>query len=188
MRAAMAGVLRGIGAADISARSARIAERLAATDAWKSADAVLCFLSMPHEIDTAPLIGAARAQGKTVAVPRIEGNDIRFHVLPAGANDLPRDRWGIPVPDPSWPALDLARAARLLVAAPGLAFDRTGNRLGRGKGYYDRFLLMARGTARNVTAIGICLSEQLVGAVQYGPADQRLDGVVTEAETILVAS
>ena len=185
MRAAMKRSLTGIGAADLAERSVRVARRLALTEAWSRADTVLCFLSMAHEMDTAAMISGARAQGKTVAVPCIEHEDIRFLIMPPAAGRLPHDAWGIPVPDPAWLPLDLTRAARLLVAVPGLAFDRQGNRLGRGKGYYDRFLAGARRTAGNLTALGVCLSEQLVDEVPHGDRDQRLDGAVTETETIL---
>ena len=185
MRAAMKRRLRGIDAADLAERSVRVARRLAMTEAWSRADTVLCFLSMPHEMDTAAVISGARARGKTVAVPGIEREDIRFVILPPDTGDLPRDAWGIPVPDPAWLPIDLTRAVSVLVAVPGLAFDRQGNRLGRGKGYYDRFLAGARRTAKIMTALGVCLSEQLVDEVPHGDRDQRLDGAVTERETIL---
>lgn len=185
MRAAMKRRLSGIDAADLARRSTAIARRLALTDVWDRADTVLCFLSMPHELDTTAVISEARARGRTVAVPRIVEGDIRFVVMPPETGELHRDAWGIPEPDPVWPQLDLAAAARMLVTAPGLAFDRQGNRLGRGKGYYDRFLAGARRAAKSITAIGVCLSEQLVDAVPHGERDQRLDGVVTENETIL---
>ncbi len=180
MRKTMTAYLRGLAPSDLRARSVRIAEHLAATDAWRSADTVLCFLSMPHEIETGPLIAAARAGGKTVAVPRIQDGDIQFVVLPPYAGELTRDCWGIPVPGTAWPTVDLARAARPLVTAPGLAFDRHGNRLGRGKGYYDRFLWRARAQTRGLIALGICFSGQLVEEVPHGPDDQAVDGVVTE--------
>jgi 5-formyltetrahydrofolate cyclo-ligase len=188
MRAAMKRLMNGIDPADLADRSAAIARRFSLTEAWARADTVLCFLSMPHELDTADLILAARARGKAVAVPRIERNDIRFVVMPPDTVELLRDAWGIPEPDPAWLPLDLAHAAHLLVAAPGLAFDRQGNRLGRGKGYYDRFLVGARRAVKSITALGICLSEQLVDAVPHGERDQRLDGIVTEKETILVTA
>jgi 5-formyltetrahydrofolate cyclo-ligase len=201
MRKTMTAYLGGLGPAEIEAWSTRIAEYLTATAEWRAADTVLCFLSMPHEIDTTPLIAAARAWKKTVAVPLMEAGEIRFVVLPPGAGgnrrelaslrrelaslrrelaSLARDRWGIPVPDPAWPAIDLARAARPLVAAPGLAFDRLGNRLGRGKGYYDRFLRRARAGARGLIVLGICFSGQVLEEVPHGADDQRVDGVVTE--------
>ncbi len=81
--------------------------------------------------------------------------------------------------------MDPSRAARPLVAAPGLAFDRDGNRLGRGKGYYDRFLLDARRVSPAIAVIAVCFSFQLVEAVPHGPSDQRVDGIVTDTETIM---
>jgi 5-formyltetrahydrofolate cyclo-ligase len=185
LRASMKALLDGVTAADLAERSRRVARRLAQTDAWGSADTVLGFLSMPHELDTAELLSAARAGGKRVAVPLIDGDDIRFLVVGSDPAALPRDRWGIPVPDPSWEEMDPVRAGRILVAAPGLAFDRAGNRLGRGKGYYDRFLARTRSAAQGVTVIGICLSDQVVDAVPREDHDQPLDGLVTERETLL---
>ena len=186
MRAAMKRLLGGIDPGDLRERSREVARRLALTEAWRRADTVLCFLSMPHELDTSDVILAARERGAIVAVPCIEGDDIRFVVMPPDSGALHRDAWGIPEPDPLWRPLDIAAAAHVLVAAPGLAFDRQGYRLGRGKGYYDRFLVGARRAAHSLTALGICLSEQLVDDVPHGERDQRLDGIVCEKETILV--
>ena len=90
------------------------------------------------------------------------------------------------MPDPSWPVLDLARAGKMLVAAPGLAFDRSGNRLGRGKGYYDRFLSRARAAGAPLVVIAVCFSEQVVDAVPHAETDQPVDGVVTDTETLLM--
>ena len=109
MRAVMKRRLNGIDPADLLQRSAAIARRLALTEAWSRADTVLCFLSMPHELDTAAVVLEARARGKTVAVPRIEENDIRFVVMPLVTGELPRDAWGIPEPDPAWLPLDIAQ-------------------------------------------------------------------------------
>jgi 5-formyltetrahydrofolate cyclo-ligase len=184
MRRVMKDLLKRIAPTDLAERSAQIAARLAGTRAWDGADTVLCFLSMAHEVVTAPILEAARAQGRRIAVPRIEGDDIVFRVMPSGAGALPQDRLGIPEPDPAWPALDLSTAGRVLVAAPGLAFDRQGNRLGRGKGYYDRFLARARAQKADVVVVGVSFSQQLVPAVPHSDADQPLDGVATDAETV----
>jgi 5-formyltetrahydrofolate cyclo-ligase len=187
LRAAMKSLLTAVTPQEMSRRSAKVAGSLAMTTAWARTDVVLSFLSMPHEIDTTSMIAAARAAGKAVAVPRIDGGDIRFLLMPARAADLPRDAWGIPIPDPSWAPLDLTRFARPLVTAPGLAFDRMGNRLGRGKGYYDRFLKAARAQSPALIAIGVCLDEQLVEQVPTTGADEPLDGVVGDRETVLIA-
>jgi 5-formyltetrahydrofolate cyclo-ligase len=185
MRTRMERFLAGMDAGDLEKRSIQVAMRFQDTRAWREAQVVLCFLSMPHELDSSTLIRTAHASGKRVAVPRIEKGDICFFFLPPEAGQLPRDRWGIPVPRPEWEPLPLQRGSRILVAAPGLAFDRAGNRLGRGKGYYDRFLESARDAlADELTAIGICFSEQLVEEVPHTERDQRLDGVVTERESV----
>ena len=186
-RAAMKDLMRGIPPVDLAERSRRVAERLAETAVWKRADTILCFLSMPHELSTDPIIEIARRHGKRLAVPRIEDGDIVFVLMPAQTGSLPRDRWGIPVPDPLWQRLDIAAARDILVANPGLAFDREGNRVGRGKGYYDRFLARARREAGSIAAIGVCLSEQVLPGVPHEDFDQPLDGLVTETETLLMS-
>ncbi|MEI6876592.1 MAG: 5-formyltetrahydrofolate cyclo-ligase, partial [Spirochaetota bacterium] len=127
-----------------------------------------------------------RAVGKVVAVPRIEGDDIDFLLLPSSPGNLPQDRWNIPVPDPTWPKLVPLRAGRILVVSPGLAFDREGNRLGRGKGFYDRFLIHLRQEAHDVVVVGIGLSEQLLPSLPHEAYDQSLDALVTENETIII--
>ncbi|HET6487196.1 MAG TPA: 5-formyltetrahydrofolate cyclo-ligase [Spirochaetia bacterium] len=180
--------LRRIAREDLSARSRRVAIRLQAEAAWKTADSILCFLSMPHEIETAAIIEAAVRDHGAAAVPRIEGERIRFVLLPSGEPDLERDRFGIPVPGPDWPQWDSDGAGRILVVTPGLAFDRDGNRLGRGKGYYDRFLQECRARVGDrLVALGVCFEEQLVEAVPHTERDQTVDGVVTEARTVAAA-
>jgi 5-formyltetrahydrofolate cyclo-ligase len=189
MRTRIERVLAGMDAGELQERSAQVALRFQDLRSWREAQVVLCFLSMPGELDSTTLIEAAHAAGKRVAVPRIQKDDIRFVILPPRAGTLPRDRWGIPVPRSEWEPLALHGGTRMLVATPGLAFDRAGNRLGRGKGYYDRFLAGARSAlGRDITAIGLCFSEQLVEEVPHTERDQRLDGVVTENESVTLLS
>jgi 5-formyltetrahydrofolate cyclo-ligase len=186
LRRSMQESLKRLDAEDLTRRSRQVAEHVRRTDAWAEMDTLFCFLSMPGEIVTDSLILAARQAGKRVAVPLIEEGEIRFLEMPPGAPTPPRDKWGIPVPDPKWSAAEPARAGKVLVSAPGLAFDRAGNRLGRGKGYYDRFLARARASSAGLVVIGICFSEQLVPEVPHTDSDQRVDGVATDVETFLV--
>ncbi|MBK8575074.1 MAG: 5-formyltetrahydrofolate cyclo-ligase [Elusimicrobia bacterium] len=130
------------------------------------------FLSLPTEIDTAPLIELARQEGKTVAVPVVfpqEGR-MRFAVLPAGRPKLKKNVYGILEPlQPEWVnSLDL-------VIVPGAAFTDRGDRLGAGAGYYDRFL---SGRSRP-KSIGICFDEQRAVRLPCAPHDRRVDVVVT---------
>jgi len=141
---------------------------------------------MPTEIDTGPVIEAALAGGKRVAVPRMQGGQIAFVELPPGWRDWPRDRWDIPAPPESLPALSFDDIAKVptLALVPGLAFDRAGGRLGRGKGYYDRFLsgvAAARGrmgrTAASFSAVAYGYVSQLVELVPMDERDTPLDGL-----------
>lgn len=167
--------------------SERAAIAARTTQGWPLAKLVLAFLSMPTEIDTSPVIEAALASGKRVAVPRIQGGDIVFVELLPAWRSWPRDRWDIPAPPESLTALshdDIAKVPTLALI-PGLAFDRSGGRLGRGKGYYDRFLAgvqAARGrlgcAAESFFAVAYGFESQLVELVPMDERDIPLDGLV----------
>jgi 5-formyltetrahydrofolate cyclo-ligase len=68
-----------------------------------------------------------------------------------------------------------------LVVVPGVAFDRSCNRVGYGAGYYDRFLRLTR---PGVPAVAIAFASQIVSIVPTGGTDRRVDAIVTEAEVI----
>lgn len=189
MRARMKALLAAVAPADLAAGSARASARLLASPWWREADVVLAFLAMPGEPDPSALVAAARAGGKTVAAPEIAGGEIAFRVIAGDPDRLPRDAWGIPLPDPAWPAWRPDPAfPRVLVVTPGLAFDPAGNRLGRGRGYYDRLLARLQGNAGiRATAVAFCLDGQVVEAVPHGDADRRVEAIVTDLREIRCA-
>jgi len=123
--------------------SARIEQTVIDLPAWRAARVVMCFLSLPAEVQTAGLIRHAWSAGKRVLVPRVDWD--RRVMSAAPLNSLETvivGRYGLSEPPPAPPA-DPATIDLLLV--PGLAFDADGYRLGRGGGYYDRFLSQLRG-------------------------------------------
>ena len=142
---------------------------------------IACFASRAGELDTAPLLALARARGLHVALPRINGDDLAFVVVDDEAV-LPRDRWGIPAPDPRAPHIDVAACG--LVVVPGLAFDDAGGRLGHGRGYYDRVLSRADVVDR---AIGVFVDEQHVSRVPMDAHDVRLRRICTPARGVFDA-
>lgn len=153
---------------------------------WKNAELVLAFLSMPKEIDTSPLIEAAIAEGKRVGVPRIHDGDIAFVELTSDWREWPRDRWDIPEPPASLAGLSAKAIVSVptIILVPGLLFDRSGGRLGRGKGYYDRFLtslsaerLTTSQTPHALATIGYGYESQLVDRVPMDELDSPLDGL-----------
>ena len=164
-------------ARDRAAASLEIADRVAGLPEVLDARSAMTFWSFGSEVDTAPLIDRLAAEGRTVALPRIEGSDIVAvaYVLGAATTETP---FGAKEPaegrvlDPS--ELDL-------VVVPGVAFDRSGNRVGYGAGYYDRFLRRTRG---RVPALAIAFAVQVVSEVPTGRTDRRVDAIVTETEVI----
>jgi 5-formyltetrahydrofolate cyclo-ligase len=142
LRVAMAARLKAVTPAERVRRSQAAAAIASGLPAWAGADLILAFLSMPTEIDTRPVIELSLEAGKRVAVPRIDDGDLVFIELKGNWRSWPLDRWSIPTPPADAQVLAVAHIASLpcLALVPGLAFDRNGGRLGRGKGYYDRFL------------------------------------------------
>ncbi|HUX14407.1 MAG TPA: 5-formyltetrahydrofolate cyclo-ligase [Spirochaetia bacterium] len=180
-------LLAEIAAADpdtLAAASRRIAQQLTATSEWRNAELVLAYRSMRGEPDTAPLLQAALAEGKLVALPRIVGSFLQYHQYTGKSTSFSRHPFGMEEPTASSPVIDTARAEpgkRILVIVPGLAFDAQGGRLGRGKGYYDRFLA-ARSS--HLTAAGICFDLQLRPLLPMEAHDARVELVVTESLVI----
>ena len=185
-RRRMKSVLAGIPTADLSRRSALAAARLVSTPWWQEAEAVLAFLAMHGEPDLRAAVAAAHAGGKTVAAPLIVDGELEFRVIAGDPGRLARDAWGIPQPDPAWPAwVPAAAPGRVLVVTPGLAFDAQFHRLGRGRGYYDRFLTRLKAVPGiRCTAVAFCLDEQVVDRVPHDERDQRVDAIVTDRRTI----
>ncbi len=173
-----------LSAPERAARSAAVIARLTATDWWREAAVVLAFLPMPGELETWELVRAAREAGKAVAVPRIDGEELVFHRLDRPDAPLVSGIFGIPEPAASLPVFrpEEARLDPVLVVTPGLAFDGRFNRLGRGKGFYDRYLQRLRAADGRVRVVGVCFSEQLVAEVPVDGHDQPLDGLVTDRE------
>ncbi len=103
-------------------------------------------------------------------LPVVVGDDLELRVY-TGPEDLTTGSYGIEEPTGE---LFTDYAAIDFVAVPGVAFDNAGNRLGRGKGYYDR--LLPRLTAFKA---GICFPFQLVKEVPAEPFDIRMDTIIT---------
>jgi len=89
------------------------------------------------------------------------------------------DELGIPAPgDTAGDFYDTNSGASTMILVPGLAFDHRGNRLGRGKGYYDRFL--SRPGMARALKVGVCWKLQIVNDVPTSPHDVPMDWIVTE--------
>ena len=168
---------------DRAHRSRSITERFLARPEVEQADVVMAFWSFGSEVDTSPLIEALHGRGVAVALPRIIERVIHPRTYAPGD----------PTTQTPFGALEPAGGQVLdpavidVIATPAVVFDRLGNRVGYGGGFYDRFFLQTRPEAFRA---GLAFDVQLLPRGQYLPGaafDQRVDAVVTEVETVLCA-
>ncbi|MDR2150283.1 MAG: 5-formyltetrahydrofolate cyclo-ligase [Spirochaetaceae bacterium] len=143
---------------------------------WSYYKTVLCFLSLPHEIDTEPLLNTVLGAGKALFVPRIADRQLDFRRIDDIRGPWSNGSYGIREPFASCIRLCPSDFPALVVM-PGLAFDRKGNRLGRGKGYYDTFCAKLEDLHREYRAVGFCLSTQIVPYIPTEAHDKAVDGV-----------
>lgn len=137
----------------------------------KEADTILMYYSLPDEVFTHEVINTLVEEGKTVLLPVVLNGEDMVLRLYRGAEDLKTGSFGImePVgkPFPCYSEIDVA-------IIPGMSFDNDGNRLGRGKGYYDRLLAKIPQTYK----IGMCFDFQKTDKVPTEETDIRMDEVL----------
>ena len=169
-------VLADLSPDDLTTKSLRAAHRLFEQPEYIKAEIVMVFLPLPSETDTTPIVLRSWQDRKRVLAPKVSWNQRRM--LPMEIRSLTDDLvvstmgirepvTGIPFPIP---LIDL-------VIVPGLAFDEYGNRLGRGRGFYDRFL--AHPEFKGV-ACGVALEAQISKRLPVGPLDRPVDMLITD--------
>ncbi|MDR1909750.1 MAG: 5-formyltetrahydrofolate cyclo-ligase [Spirochaetaceae bacterium] len=185
LRGIMKARLAGLDPEAFTGGGAEAAERLCAAELWDRCGQVLLFFTLPSEIDTAPLLDRAFAAGKEVFFPKTRGPEMDFFRVDCPGGAWPKGAWGIPEPpDTSPERLFRPAASPALIVTPGLAFDRRGNRLGRGRGYYDRFFARLDRAGARYHAAGFCLPPQVVEEVPAEAFDRRLDALCTSGELL----
>lgn len=151
------------------AESASVVARLLAHPLVRRARAVALYYPLPDEVDIRQL--ADQLQEAVVLLPRVVSSEAMEWRRYTGAADLRAGAFGImePVGEP-FVRYDLIDVA----VVPGMAFDAQGHRLGRGRGYYDRFL----SRHPHIYKIGVCFSERLLDSVPTGEHDVPMDEVI----------
>lgn len=158
-------------------KSLLIWKRLKNLDFFQEAKVVMFYFSLPEEVNTHFMIEEALKMGKIVLLPRVEKKEI----LPLRINNLKRDVFpgcfGIGEPRGKTP---FPEGEIELVIVPGVAFDEEKNRLGRGRGYYDRFLKKIPRTK----SVGLAFDFQLFPHLPTAPLDRKVSFVLTEKRFI----
>lgn len=171
--------LRALAPVARAAAEAEIARRVWTVPEVAAARVLLLFADLPEEVHTDTIAAEALRRGISLVYPRTDPatRTMTLHRV-ASLADLRAGNYGIREPAPEL-AVDVAVGDVDVALVPGLAWDRAGNRLGRGAGYYDR--MFARPDWRGFRC-GIFFAFQEADAVPAEPWDLPLDAVVTEAE------
>jgi 5-formyltetrahydrofolate cyclo-ligase len=157
--------------------SLMIQERLLDSRAYRQAGTVGLYSPVLNEVQTERVARRCLADGKRLAYPRVTGDDLRF-VEVADLGTMSPGTFGVlePVGNQLMPVAEID-----LLIIPGVAFDLEGNRLGYGKGYYDRALAVCRPDQERV---GFAYEFQVVEQLPVAGHDCRLTCVVTEQRTL----
>lgn len=151
--------------------SRRIQDCVVAHPFFLDSKVIYCYVDYRNEVGTASIIKKAWELGKQVAVPKVEGEKMIFYYI-ADFSDIKEGYRGILEPEKQFPAKD----AHALVIMPGVAFDRNRNRIGYGKGFYDKFM----DKHPSYHTIALAFECQMFDAIDAGKLDYRPEVLITE--------
>ncbi|MCR5773582.1 MAG: 5-formyltetrahydrofolate cyclo-ligase [Lachnospiraceae bacterium] len=162
----------------IEKASETIGERLRNEPVWKEAASVCLYYGCRGEVRTEGLIRSAFDEGKKVFLPRVISDTQMVFIEVLSGEKQAEGAYGIP--EPVYDETRLMRETPGLIVVPCVAVDRKGNRLGHGKGYYDRFL---EGMGK-VPSVCLAFSCQITEGFMTKDTDIRIGNIITEEEII----
>ena len=189
LRLEMRARLASIDAAAVLRASHHACARLLGLPAFAAAERVMLYMPLGHELSPAPLAFEGQRLAKTLWLPRTDWESRAMSAAKAppwnadGVNEgLVAGRHELREPPP---AAEIAEPATLdMILIPGLAFDARGGRLGRGAGFYDRFLADLRRASGKAVFVALALDEQILEGVPMDRHDVYVDLVVTPTRTL----
>lgn len=164
-----------LGEAERAAAAARVFDTVRSMAAFMVARRILLYHSLPDELSTREFIDSfASNPEKQFYLPRVNGLDLE--ILPYNRSRMHLGAFRIEEPDGD----DIADISEIdLVIVPAVAYDRHGNRVGRGKGYYDRLLSRSK-----AVTIGVCYDFQLFDEIEVEEHDIPVHFVVADGQEI----
>lgn len=171
LRKQIAQELKALSSAEKQQMSAEACQTICQHEQIAKAHTIVAFWPLPDEVDVRPAIRQLHAAGKRVLLPHVVSDTEMELCLYDGDATLKEGAFGIL--EPTLRVSDILEESAV-VLVPGRAFDACGNRLGRGKGYYDRFL------SRNadVHTIGVCYKTQVVNSVPNDKYDIQVKEIL----------
>lgn len=163
--------------ADKELKDRRICENFLNSALYTDSKTILCYAALKDEINTDYIIEKALRDGKGVAVPICtdKNGSMEFYYINS-LSELCEGTYGIREPNPDI-SIKVDDYSGSLCLVPALAFDKSGHRLGYGKGYYDRFIKKFI-----IISAGLCYNELLSDALPAEKHDEAVDFIITENE------
>ena len=168
----------------IKGNSQKIQRLLFSTDEYNQATSILFYISYNGEVSTHKMIIESIDNGKTVIVPKShpQSNSLMLSHL-KNWSELEPGCYNILEPKSEF-IREVDVQSIDLIIVPGVVFDIFGNRIGHGKGYYDRLLKKAP----DIPSIGLAFEFQMVGKIPVEPHDEKVDRIITENKIIICKS
>jgi len=182
LRRAMLDRRTALSSGEWASLSEAVQQRFLESELFVGAAVIALYAPVNREVDTSVVMREALTAGKTVLFPVVAGGTLLFREI-TGYHDLAEGAFGIAEPRNDCPERLPDEADCIVV--PGVAFDRSGRRIGYGKGYYDRTLHRLEGTGR---LVGFGFDFQLVDEILGEPHDVALDLIITEQRLLPVRS
>ena len=181
LRKRIGDVRRALPEADKERLSRLISSHLIESPRYRTAQTVMLYVNLPDEVRTGQLLLDAAERGKKVVIPYCAGDRLELFCI-EGLDELAAGTFGVLEPKPQLrgdPARMISAERLDLIVVPGVAFDRQGGRLGRGKAYYDGLLREVRPDTFLVAPAFEC---QMVDKVPMQPHDVPMHQIITEKE------
>lgn len=160
----------------IDINSKKIAEKLFNMDVYKKVESIYIYMNFEKEVSTKEIIIDSLNKGKKVAIPKIANEVMEFYYI-SNIEDVSIGYYGIEEPI----GTKLAKEENSLIIMPGVVFDKKKNRIGHGKGYYDKYL--AKKNIEN--KIALAFDFQVLEEIPFENHDLIPDIIITE-KTIVI--
>ena len=160
--------------AEKARRDEKICHYILSSASYRYADTLLAYYPRKGEVDILPVLSAALAAGKQVALPRCDGDHHMTYRFVSSLDDVEPGMYGIPEPREEAPAFSPDGGHATLCLVPGVVFDVHGYRIGYGGGYYDKFLA----SEPNHPTLALCYDFQMVDHLETEEFDIPVDCVL----------
>ena len=173
IRSYVARIRSGLTNVEIDRASCQISQNLLDLNSYRLSKSIAIYFPISGEVATKSIFEAALGAEKEVYFPRVNGSSLDFYKI-QNLKQLKPGSFGVLEPEGGPYKADHQQIDLFII--PGLAFDRSGNRLGYGKGYYDRALIGVPDSKK----VGICYGFQVLESVPTTEHDQKVGTVITE--------